>query len=361
VYPSGRRAFYVVYRARGRAEWLHLGDIPIADARKRRDRVAVMVADGKDPAAEKRAAHGGTFGELAERYAREHSSRHNKSWVQADRLTRRYLLPRWGRLQPAAITRGDVRAMMASIAAPILANQVLASCSGIFSWAVSMDIVPTNPCTGIKRNPTASRARILSDDEIPKFWAALDSVGLLRSAMLRTIWLTGQRGGEVRHMLRQHIIGDWWEMPGRPDPACDWPGLKNHTDHSVYLSQPVRRIIAELSSGETTGFVFASDRGRPIGGLDAAVRKICADTGIPDLRPHDLRRTFGSTVTGLGLGRATMDRLLNHADHSIASVYDRHAYRREDQAAWERVAAHVVAIAEGQVIDNVVEFAASNN
>ena len=102
------------------------------------------------------------------------------------------------------------------------------------------------------------------------------------------------------------------------------------------------------------GFVIGG-----VTGLDAAMRKICRDIGANRATPHDLRRTFGSTVTGLGLGRPTMDRLLNHADHSTTSVYDRHPYRREDQAAWERVGAHIAAVATGEhvVAGNVVALA----
>ena len=35
---------------------------------------------------------------------------------------------------------------MAKIEAPILANQVLASVSAVFTWAMREDILPANPC-----------------------------------------------------------------------------------------------------------------------------------------------------------------------------------------------------------------------
>jgi len=60
----------------------------------------------------------------------------NKSCKQAEALVQRHLLPRWGSLQAAAITRSDVKAVISSIARPVLANQVLAACSAVFSWAV---------------------------------------------------------------------------------------------------------------------------------------------------------------------------------------------------------------------------------
>src|SRR6516225_879793 len=88
-YPSGKRAWYCVYRARGKAEWLYAGDarlISHADAKNKMKRVAAMLLDGKDPVAERRAARAGTFAEVVERYFNEHAKRRNKSWAQADAL-----------------------------------------------------------------------------------------------------------------------------------------------------------------------------------------------------------------------------------------------------------------------------------
>ena len=76
----------------------------------------MAVAEGKDPQADKRAERGaGTFADLAARYVEQYAKRKNKSWAQADRLVRRYVLPRWGKLQAAGIVRADVKALMASI------------------------------------------------------------------------------------------------------------------------------------------------------------------------------------------------------------------------------------------------------
>ena len=77
----------------------------------------------------------------------------------------------------------------------MLANQVLAAASAIFSWAVRQEIVSANPCSGVERNDTTSRERVLSDAEIAAFWPHL-------SAPLKMILLTGQRPGEVAHLHR---------------------------------------------------------------------------------------------------------------------------------------------------------------
>src|SRR5215813_11771913 len=303
--PSGSKAWMCVYSYRGRPRWYHLGDanaIGLAAARKLTAEVMLDVIRGKDPAAEKRAERGaGTFAELAERYVEQYAKRHNKSWSQPDRLVRRYLLPKWGKLQATTISRADVKA-------------------------------------------------ILADSEVLKFWTAFDDAGLIMSSALKVILLTGQRPGEVAHMRREHIKDGWWEMPGAPVVELGWPGTKNGESHRVWLSASVREIIAGLGDGDTTGCVFAGS----VRGLDQAMRAIVAKLKIERATPHDLRRSFLSRVTGLGFGRDAMDRIANHKENATTDVYDRHSYAVEDQHIMEAVAARIMALATGESDDKVV-------
>ena len=178
VRPTGKKAWKVIYRFHGRPRWLHLGDaraIGLADARRLAARVMLDVAEGKDPAAERRAERlTGTFADLASQYVELHAKKHNKSWRQAEALVRRHLLPRWGKLKATAITRADVRAVMVRIDAPIVANQTLAAASAIFSWAIRQEILTVNPCKLVDRNPTTDRERVLSDAEVRLLWEKLD-------------------------------------------------------------------------------------------------------------------------------------------------------------------------------------------
>jgi integrase len=359
IQPTGKRAFKVVYSYRGRPRWFHVGQVGLADARRIAAKVKLAVAEGKDPVAERKAERGtGTFAELAARYVEQHAKRKNKSWKQADALVSRYLLPRWGKLEAKSITRSDVRQLIAKIEAPVLANQVLAAASAIFSWAVKQEIVAVNPCRGVDRNETRSRERVLSDSEIQAFWSAFDSAGLVRGSALKVVLLTGQRPGEVCHMRREHVADSWWTMPGEPLPAIGWPGTKNGATHRVWLPREVQDIIAELSDDAITGFVFAGPRGRAITGLSEAMRSICAELGVNDkVTPHDLRRTHGSTITGLRFGREAMNRVQNHKEGGIADVYDRHEYADENKRVMEAVARHIMALAEGEPVGNVVQGA----
>src|SRR5215472_4626026 len=82
-------------------------------------------------------------------------------------------------------------------------------------------------------------------------------------------------------------------------------------------------------------------------GLDAAMRMICTKLGVERATPHDLRRTHGSTITKLGFGRDAMNRIQNHKEGGIASVYDRHSYEHENKRIMETVAAHLLALTRG--------------
>ena len=118
VQPSGHRAWKCVYTIRGRgARWYHLGNaraITLADARKLASKILYQVAEGADPHADRRALRGrGSFEQVAGRYVEEYAKKKNKSWRQADALVRRYLLPRWARLDIGNIKRADVKAAMA--------------------------------------------------------------------------------------------------------------------------------------------------------------------------------------------------------------------------------------------------------
>jgi integrase len=353
VQPTGSMAWYAVYSRRGTVRWLHLGNaavIDVTDARKLAAEQLLQVATGRDPVADKRAQRGaGTFAELATGYVERHAKRHNKSWRQAQKLVTRFLLPVWGKLPAASITRTDVKAMLSGIAAPSLANQVQASGSAIFSWAIKEEVagIAANPFRGVDSNPTVSRERVLADSEVPLFWNAFDGAGLIRSSALKLILLCGQRPGEVAHMRWSDIVDGWWQLPGAADAT--WPGTKNGQSHRIWLSAAVQAILAELSDDRREGYVFPGVYGGAVKGLDAAMRNICAGLKIDRATPHDLRRTFSSKVTALGFGRDAMNRVTNHREGGITDVYDRFKYEVENKKIMESVASKIMTLANNDV------------
>ena len=357
VGATGHKAWKVIYSHRNRPRWYHLGNagaIKVNDARKLAGRIMFQVAEGKDPQAERQAHRSkGTFEELVDRYVTEYAKRKNKSWQQPDKLVRKHLLPRWAKLNAAAITRADVKAAASAITSASVRNQTLAAAQAIFNWGIREEILKVNPCSLIERDEMTSRDRVLSNSEIPQFWQAFDNAGLLGGTLLKLILLLGQRPGEVAHMHRDQFVDGWWEMPGAPVPALNWPGTKNGHSHRIWLPKPALKLLEDLPE---EGALFVGTRGKsiiPAPTMAAVCSKFARAT------PHDLRRSHGTTITSLGFGRDAMNRIQNHVEGGIASVYDRHQYAAENKKIMEAVAARIMALVNGEIdATNVVEFRA---
>jgi integrase len=358
VEVSGRKTFYFRYSLRGELFWYRIGPAAMgaAEARTEAKKLTGDVARGINPHRERRSKRGGlTFEQLHTRYLEEHAKRHNRSWKQADYLIRRYVYPKWAKLRASEITRANVKALIGGIAAQVVANQVRAACSAVFTFAIDAEVVAINPCKGVKDNPTKDRERVLAAGEVKSFWDACEQIDPVKAAALRVVLLTGARPGEVCRMRYEHLRGSWWEMPGQPD-GSGWLGTKNKQDHRIFLTAAVRKLVG---SHKTEGFVFSNERGNAFGQLHEAMRevsKLCKFT--PAVTAHDLRRTMGSMVTGRSHGREAMDRLLNHRKKSVSDVYDRHNYSSADQLIWEDVALAITGLVEGHEEEtNVVALA----
>ena len=91
----------------------------------------------------------------------------------------------------------------------------------------------------------------------------------------------------------------------------------------------------KLHSGNSR-WLFPSRQGdKPVldTSIDHALHKNEAKFGIPSFTPHDLRRTAASHMTGMGVPRLTVSKILNHIESGITVVYDRHSYDQEKRLA----------------------------
>ena len=118
-----------------------------------------------------------------------------------------------------------------------------------------------------------------------------------------------------------------------------------------------------LAAQDASGLVFEGARGKAIDGtkLALAMRDICTKLKVERATPHDLRRTHGTTITALGFGRDAMNRVQNHKEGGIGSVYDRHGYGDENKRIMEAVAARILSLATGETeTGNVAQFKRQN-
>jgi integrase len=190
--------------------------------------------------------------------------------------------------------------------------------------------------------PERRRDRVLSADEIRTVWAAVEKRSTPSAAVVKLLLLTAQRIGEVRTMRWGDVDLDagWWTIPGAVS--------KNGLPHRVPLSAPARSVLIALQArAHPSPFVFPARRNdTPLVTIKKLVRLIRDETGV-NFTPHDLRRTAASHMTGMGVPRLTVAKLLNHAERDVTAVYDRHSYDPEKRRALDAWGERVDAIATG--------------
>lgn len=370
---TGSKTFKYGYPINGERNYKYYkigpSSIGIKKARKEAKIQAGRVASGIDVHGERMVARRTAliqsrdplFKDLVRRYIEEYAEVHTKSAGQVDSFLTSHVIPKLGNHRVSEIRRSDIRSIFNEFTNRgkfHMANQTVAFTSSVFGWAIREEIidVPSNPCAGIRRNPTKSRERVLTDIEIRDFWRAFTELGYPSGHALKLILLTGQRPGEVTHMRwrdiefgkfrftdrsdprspKERIVkGAWWNLSGQTEEG--WPGTKNGHNHRVWLSTKAIEVLEDCGP-DKDGHVLVNSRGTPAGPLNPVMKKLCQDMEIDDpAKPHDLRRTHGTRITGLGYSRDAMNRLQNHREGGIASVYDRFGYETEAMEVQEKV------------------------
>jgi integrase len=307
--------------------------------------VLVEAQRGNDPTATKRdEKQAPTVAWLAEEYIEKYAKRNKRSWKEDQRIIQHDILPAWGRLKAQDIKRKDVIALLESIlerGSPIQANRTRALISRMFNWALERDLVSTNPAHQVRAvAPENQRDRVLSEEEIRTVWRAFDQQDALVGTIFKLRLLTAQRGGEVESMAWADIDldGGWWTIPS---------GIaKNKLSHRVPLSKAAMDLLLALKpiSGDSP-WVFPSPKvkGQHIANIQKAADRIKEASGV-NFVPHDLRRTAASHMTGMGISRLVVSKLLNHVESGITRVYDRHSYDAEKRQALDAWSEKLMAV-----------------
>ena len=365
VTALGSKSFAFRYRAQGipLVERLTLGkypDVSLRDARVRADKLRSQIAAGKNPSAHRRERSARSFAALAERYLTEHARRHKRTAAKDERNLRLHILPRWAERDFASITRADVIALIERLVSadkPVLANRVHALISGIFSFAMDVDLASANPAARLrKRGVETVRTRTLSDAEIQSFWRCLSdiespipkSVGLA----LRLVLATGCRPGEAAAMAHAELEFDGDGKPtGWTIPSAR---SKNRRAHFVPLSPVASALVTEAMAQRSGAFVFVSRSKR--GHVDnialaKAMSEMLALSPAESWRadpptPHDLRRTVATRLAAAGVPSEDVAAILGHVRADVTGRhydhYDRADEKRRALKRWARILASII-------------------
>jgi integrase len=354
VTPHGTRTFGIVYTTRdGRLRRCTLGPVGpvgLAEARARAKRLRGAVAQGDDPHGDQMKARrqritAATVEDLVEAFlaSKEALAWRPKTRQEFGRILRVEVVPALGHLKPEEVKRGEIRAIVDRLSdrAPVMANRVFEVTRRLYTWAIGKDLVESSPCAGLsKPSPETQRDRVLTEDEIRAVWAACDAEPGIIADAFRVMLVTAQRRGEVLSMRWQDVDGTWWTIPAEL--------AKNGLAHRVPLGPQALAILEGLRKQAKGPWVFPSPTTeRPIENPQKAAERLRERSKVPDLRLHDLRRTAASLMTGMGISRLTVKKILNHAERDVTAVYDRHSYDPEKRTALEAWGRRLEAIVSG--------------
>lgn len=367
---GGKKSWIVLYRHNGVKKRLTLGsakNTSLADARDLAREALGQADKGQDPAKAKqlrRAAD--TITDLAEAYLEEHAKPEKRSWKKDESYLRRTVLPELGTMKVADVTRAHVRALINARKkkTPVAANRTLEVLRKMFNWAIENDRAPSlaNPCSRIQKADERSRERILSPDEIRRFWRALEDEPTKIRRYFRLLLLTGQRELEVLQANWEEFDFEsaWWTIPGSR--------TKNGLAHRVYLAEPTLAMLKTIRAEDPDSVYLFPRRDATAPATRSMLQKPWEGKGKKlgiarraDLRGvvvHDLRRTAASGMASMGFSRLTVGRILNHLERGVTKIYDRHSYDPEKREALSAWAARVIEIVSERVpaAENIVRL-----
>lgn len=211
-------------------------------------------------------------------------------------------------------------------------SRAMAAClSKFFAWLVGRDVIPVSPMAGIaKPKAPSSRDRVLSDEELRKFWTASEKLGYPFGTVFQLLLLTGQRLNEVAGMRRSEIEGDVWRI--------DASRSKNRKPHYVPILPGARSVIAKATGNN---LLFTTTGRTAVSGFSKAKAQLDALIGFDDWVLHDIRRTVATNLAALGTSPVVIEKLLNHVSGvsgGLVGVYQRFSYADEIKVAlgaWE--------------------------
>lgn len=178
-----------------------------------------------------------------------------------------------------------------------------------------------NPFAAIELNKERVRQTILEPHQFPKFANALNEItNPFARAYLWLLFYTGARRTELLKLQWSDVE----LLPARPGQPRAGSILLRHTKGSdprrVALSEPAVEILEALPRTDNP-YVFAGARQDVPVEPEDHWRRAREQAGLPDLRMHDLRRSFGSWLGASGVAPKLIGTALGHKTDITSRVY----------------------------------------
>lgn len=229
--------------------------------------------------------------------------------------------------------------------APATINNVLAAFKGVAKRVWAHEFITTREYEMIRsvKNVHGSRlakGRALSEQELHALFAGLSNVDSIRAhrdaAIFALLTECGLRRAECAGLCFQHINLD------PQDPYLTIIGKGNKQRLCMIPPDAFKFLDLWISDrGNAEGNCFLrinkygdiTSEGLTPQRIYSLAKEWASKFGMKDWSPHDLRRTFASSLLNLGVDIATVKDMMGHASISTTQRYDKRGNQRMRTAA----------------------------
>ena len=321
---SGRtsaKTYIAQRRSGGRSRRVTLGAVrEFLDVDKARDEAGKRLLElrqGKDPKAERRkdASHNRTLRDALDAYLKANKQIRQRTRDEYRRAAVRHLAP-WLDRPLRELTRDQVAEryeMLCETTGPSSGNNAMRLLRLIWNAQLDLDsTLPANPVRALKKQwvRLEPRSRMVPPEELPAFYAAVDSLTNRTTAdYLRLVLFSGMRRAEAAALKWTEI--DFATRVIRLPAARTKAGRRLHVPMSSFVRD---LLVARRAIGtEPGGWVFGADsRSGHIEEPKFALSLVRAKTGIA-VSVHDLRRTFITIAESTDIAPYALKALVNHS------------------------------------------------
>jgi integrase len=323
VAPSGVKTWDLAYRIRGTGKMrrLSLGrttDVSLEQARERANALTSAARSGRDLIAEEDEAREAatsriTVGSLIDLYLRRRVMGRLRTAKAIESRLKRMLAP-IHQQYAADICRRDICEILDATVDQGKAREAEKRrqvCTSMFRWALSQDIVETDPTAGLNAyDPGTPRDRVLTVQEIGTLWTWLDSDSLSLEAadILKLELLIGARCGEISGLRTEEIDRQkWiWTLPAARS--------KNARQRVTPIVGAAREILERWMSAVEKGPLFVIETGAAMTSAHIGHYLLTRGARLPIAKftSHDLRRTFATMLAEMGVALDLVAAVVGH-------------------------------------------------
>ncbi|WP_238553610.1 site-specific integrase [Fortiea contorta] len=211
-------------------------------------------------------------------------------------------------------------------------NQRLGYLKACFKWAMSAQLVLSNPYDIIKNRKVVSNdIKPFTGAEITKILQGFDLLFPHYSPFVRFLMVTGVRTSEAIGLRWQHIDLDKGEVVIQESLSRDWAGngyqrvrkeTKTGITKHLYLPPGLLEVLKSIKTGVMTpdALVFTTPNHKPIDDGNFRERywvKVLAHIGVPYRNPYTMRHTMASHAIDQGTPLTGVAYLLGHKDTTM--------------------------------------------